>query len=131
MKDHFLFCAGYGFALALLILSVHVTPSLLELFVDRQATLATPASPWLNWHAMGCAFVALVNAEAHGWTDATARRGVAMASAGIFGIWCAQNVVYALRPEFTALMCLHVAGCGLAGAASLAFVLCSGAVSRE
>lgn len=122
MKSPFMFCAGYGFALALLILSHHVSPALLNLFVAQPATLGTHTTVWMNWHAIGCAFVGLVNAQAFFWTDATARRSVAMASAGVFGIWCAQNLAYSLTPLFTSAMWLHVAGCGLAAGLSLMFV---------
>ena len=123
MKNPFLFCAAYGFALSLLILSVHVTPALLDLFVAQPATLGTHTAVWMNWHAIGCAFVGLINAQAFSWTDAKARRGVAMASAGVFGVWCVQNLAYTLTPLFTQAMWLHVGGCGVAAGLSAAFVL--------
>lgn len=123
MKSPFLPCAAYAFALSLLILSYHVSPALLNVFVAQPATLGTHTSVWMNWHAIGCAFVGLVNAQAFYWTDAKARRGIAIASTGIFGIWGLQNLTYALTPLFTSAMWLHVAGCGLAAVASAAFVI--------
>lgn len=123
MRNPFLFCAGYGFALSLLILSYHISPALVHLFVAQPVTLGSHTMVWMNWHAIGCAFVGLVNLHALYWSDARARRGIAIASAGVFGIWCAQNVMYALTPLFTPAMWLHVAGCGLAAVMSTVFVL--------
>lgn len=123
MKSPFLLCAAYAFALSLLILSYHVSPTLLNLFVAQPATLGTHTTVWMNWHAMGCAFVGLVNLQAFYWTDAKARRAIAIASAGIFGIWSVQNLTYTLTPLFTSAMWLHVVGCGLAAVASAAFAL--------
>jgi len=121
MKSPFPLCAAYAFALSLLILSYHVSPTLVNLFVAQPATLGTHTTVWMNWHAAGCAFVGLVNVQACHWTDAKARRGIAMASAGIFGIWCVQNLAYSLTPLFNSAMWLHVGGCGLAALASAAF----------
>ena len=123
MKNSFLLCAVYGFALSLLILSHHLSPVLLDLFVAQPATLGTHTMVWMNWHAIGCAFVGLINAQALGWTDARARRSVAIASVGVYGIWCAQNLAYSLSPLFTPLMWLHVAGCGLSALISATYVL--------
>ena len=123
MRNPFPFCAGYAFALSLLILSYHASPALVHLFVAQPVTLGSHTMVWMNWHAIGCAFVGLVNIQAHYWSDARARRGVAIASAGVFGIWCAQNFMYALTPLFTPAMWLHVGGCGLAAVISAAFAL--------
>lgn len=123
MNNPFPFCAGYAFALSLLILSYHVSPALVNLFVAQPVTLGSHTTVWMNWHAIGCAFVGLVNVQALYWNDARARRGIAIATAGIFGIWCAQNFMYTLTPLFTPAMWLHVVGCGLAALLSAAFVL--------
>lgn len=131
MKSPFPFCAAYAFALSLLILSYHLTPVLLDLFVAQPATLGTHTTVWMNWHAAGCAFVGLVNVQACCWTDAKARRGIAIASAGIFGIWCAQNLTYSLTPLFTGAMWLHVLACGLAAVASAAFALRPGGTGQS
>lgn len=123
MNNPFPFCAGYGFALSLLIVSYHVSPALVNLFVAQPANLGSHTAVWMNWHAVGCAFVGLVNFQALRWSDARARRGVAMATAGIFGAWCVQNVFYSLTPLFTSVMWLHVVACGFAALISTAFVL--------
>lgn len=123
MNNPFPFCAGYGFALSLLIVSYHVSPALVNLFVTQPANLGSHTTVWMNWHAVGCAFVGLVNLQALRWSEARARRGVAMATAGIFGIWCVQNFFYSLTPLFTSAMWLHVAACGFAALISTAFVL--------
>ena len=129
MNNPFPFCAGYAFALSLLILSYHVSPALVHLFLAQPVTLGSHTTVWMNWHAIGCAFVGLVNLQALYWSDARARRGIAIATAGIFGIWCAQNLMYSLTPLLTPAMWLHVVGCGLAALISAVFVVRPGSTA--
>lgn len=123
MKSPFPFCAAYGFALSLLILSCHVSPALTNLFVAQPATLGTRTTVWMNWHGVGCAFVGLVNAQAFGWIDARPRCGAALASTAIFGIRCVKNLTYSLTSLFTGAMWRHVIGCFIAAVASASYVL--------
>jgi hypothetical protein len=125
MEWVFLFCGIYGVGLSLLILSWHLTPSAIRLFVSDNYTLGSHGQVWANWHAIGCLYVGVVNLLAYGGNfNVEASRAVAMATAMIYGIWFAQNLhlVLARPARFKGLMWLNVLLCLLAAVASGAFV---------
>lgn len=113
----------YGLALSLLILSWHLTPLLVGLFVDHYS-LGSHGQIWANWHAVGCAFVGAINLSALflGFDD-TASRAVLACTAGIYGVWSAQNTWLCLASteprRFKPMMWLHAALCGLTAALCL------------
>ena len=119
----------YGAALALLIWSWKLSEAPIRLFVAEDYSLGTHGQVWKDWNAVGCAFVAAINACA--WSmdfNAVALRAVALCTAGIYGIWALQNarlLVSANTPYVKPLMWIHALLCGtcaaLAGCAALSF----------
>jgi len=106
----------YALALSLMIISYHVNPAILYLFVvDDRYTLGHHGSYWQDWHAIGCAFAGLVNYGAAYDSDfgPSARRWVGHCNAFLFGIWGLQNTYNCLFQgyNFTPLMWLQAIGC--------------------
>ena len=121
----FLFSGIYGVALGVLILSWHVAPVIMRLFVADSYSLGTHGQVWANWHAIGCLFVGAVNLQVYfsdfGAADA---RSIAMATLMVYTVWCVQNLQLVLgKPrKFKPLMWTNVVGCGIAAGGN-AFVL--------
>jgi hypothetical protein len=119
MKNSFLPCSIYGFALSALIFSHFLTSAVVGLFVAPPYTLGRHGEAWMNWHGVGCFFVGLVNLAALRWDDVRAKRDVAGATAAIYGVWALQNLRLMFTDRFVPFMWLHVIGCALAAVASV------------
>lgn len=119
MKNSFLACSVYAFALSAMILSHRLSNAIVEIWVARPYTLGTHGEAWEDWHGVGCLFLALTNLAAHRWTEPRPRRDIAAATAVIYGGWALQNLVFMFGSRFTPAMWLNVAGCALAAAASV------------
>lgn len=114
MKAPFLFCGIYGVFLAILIATHLVGYGALDLFLVRPYVLGTHTEVWMDWHAMGCFFVGLVNLLAARWPDGRPRRDIASASVVIYGVWALLNLRVMFTPMFHPLMWSNVIGCAIA-----------------
>ncbi len=115
MTAPFVFCGVYAVCLSALILSSHVTFSLLNIFLASPYSLGTHTLDWMNWHAMGCLFAGLVNLGASRWSNARPRRDVAVVTAILFGMWAILNLRLMFTGRFLPAMWLNVIGCAVAG----------------
>ena len=134
MKLGFLFPGVYGILLSLLILSGNFTDKLLCIFCHQDKyTLGHFGEVWANWHAIGCAFVGMMNLSVAKDEDAfgPGKRQVAINTVFIYGVWACQNTYYCInRPDlFTPLMWLNAIFCGIA--AMLSFAAARATKSRE
>jgi|EP00908_Phaeocystis_cordata_P013444 hypothetical protein len=120
-----------GLALSVLIESDHLTHALLGLFCSEY-TLGSFGQIWADWHAVGCAFVGVVNLCV-AVDDGSAFRPQGMAAIArcttfIYLTWGVQNTYYCLfRTDiFTPLMWLNALACNFTAAWSAwASVVCA------
>jgi hypothetical protein len=123
----FLVNGTYGVALALLIASWRLHSLPVRLFVGKEYGLGSHGQVWKDWHTTGCAYAGAVNLLA--WSQdfhSEALMWVAVATAGLYGVWSAQNLNLVLRfrgPRFRPLMWAHVILCALCSVLALAAAL--------
>jgi hypothetical protein len=104
----------YGILLGLLILSWHLTPVFIKLFVGNKYTLGDYGQMWANWHAIGCFYVGFSNFLAYNWDDSflVAKQDICLISTFIFGIWGLQNFGLMFQAnKMKSLMWLNVIAC--------------------
>jgi len=119
MKNAFLVCAVYGFALAALIFSQVASSAVITLFVSQPYTLGSHGADWMYWHGVGCFFVGLVNLAASRWTDTGAQRDIALPTVVIYGTWSVQNAFLMFSGRYVPGMWFNVLACGGAALLSL------------
>ena len=121
----FLFAGAYGVALGLLILSWHLTPVLIRIFVTDDYSLGSHGQVWADWHAFGCLFVGAVNLHVYfHFLDGAAARSIALPTVAIYSVWCVQNFLLMVRAprRFKSPMWLNVICCGVAAGGSAYFL---------
>ena len=139
MKLGFLFPGVYGILLSLLILSGNFTDKLICIFCHQDKyTLGHFGEVWANWHAIGCAFVGMMNLSVAKDEDAfgPGKRQVAINTVFIYGVWACQNTYYCInRPDSYSFHASDVAQCyffaGLQRCSALSLFVLPRVVKRQ
>lgn len=119
-KFSFIYCGCYGLFLGALILSWHVMPGPLLLFMKKSYIPTQYYLDWMDWLAIGSLYVGITNLLACSsiWSDAS-RRQLSVVTGLLYLSWGIMNLHHVVETErYNEFMWLNVMACFLGAALS-------------